>query len=175
MIPNIKRILYATDLTKNSAYAFRYAVASAQKHDAQIHILHVIEKFPSQIEGRLEMYFDALKLEKSWQEKRDEQIKRIHDRLKDFAKRELQDNSETLKRVASISVVEGDPAAEILQRADELDCDLVIVGTHSRGLIGQAFLGSVAEKVLHRITRPVFIIPVPTTHLGRRCLRDHQE
>ena len=102
------------------------------------------------------MYFDALKLEKSWQEKRDEQIKRIHDRLKDFDKRELQDNSETLKRVASISVVEGDPAAEILQRTDELDCDLVIVGTHSRGLIGQAFLGSVAEKVLHRITRPVF-------------------
>jgi len=29
MIPRIKKILYATDLTKNSAYAFRYAVNSA--------------------------------------------------------------------------------------------------------------------------------------------------
>ncbi len=44
MIPNIRNILYATDLTKNSAYAFRYAVNSAQKHDAKIHILHVLEK-----------------------------------------------------------------------------------------------------------------------------------
>ena len=43
MIPRIKKILYATDLTKNSAYAFRYAVNSAQKHDADIYILHVIE------------------------------------------------------------------------------------------------------------------------------------
>ena len=43
MIPRIKKILYATDLTKNSAYAFRYAVNSAQKHEAEIHIFHVIE------------------------------------------------------------------------------------------------------------------------------------
>ena len=51
MIPRIKNILYATDLSKNSAYAFRYAVNSAQKHDAQIHILHVIETIPPATEG----------------------------------------------------------------------------------------------------------------------------
>jgi len=36
MIPSIKNILYATDLSKNSAYAFRYAVNSAQKHKAYL-------------------------------------------------------------------------------------------------------------------------------------------
>ena len=36
MIPKIKNILYATDLSKNSAYAFRYAVISAQKHKAYL-------------------------------------------------------------------------------------------------------------------------------------------
>jgi nucleotide-binding universal stress UspA family protein len=44
MIPKIKEVLYTTDLPNNSAYAFRYAVSSAQRHDAQIYILHVIEK-----------------------------------------------------------------------------------------------------------------------------------
>src|SRR3974377_2026487 len=43
MIPQIKKILYATDLTKNSAYAFYYAVDAAKKHDAEIVILHTIE------------------------------------------------------------------------------------------------------------------------------------
>jgi len=36
MIPNINKILYATDLSDNSAYAFRYAINSALKHDADI-------------------------------------------------------------------------------------------------------------------------------------------
>jgi nucleotide-binding universal stress UspA family protein len=42
MIPQIKKILYATDLTKNSSYAFYFAADLAQKHDAQIVILHCI-------------------------------------------------------------------------------------------------------------------------------------
>jgi nucleotide-binding universal stress UspA family protein len=46
MIPKIKKILYATDLSKNSVYAFRYAIDMAQKLDARIIILHVIEPIP---------------------------------------------------------------------------------------------------------------------------------
>ncbi|MGB9437830.1 MAG: universal stress protein [Desulfobacterales bacterium] len=40
MIPNIKKFLYATDLSDNSAYAFRYAMNSALKHDAGIITFH---------------------------------------------------------------------------------------------------------------------------------------
>jgi nucleotide-binding universal stress UspA family protein len=161
VIPKIERILYATDLTKNSAYAFRYAINSAQRHDASIHILHVIEKLPSSVEGIIGLHIADSQLEKLWKEKKEEQIHRIHERLKEFARRELQNLSEAMSRVASILVVEGDPAVEILQKADELNCDIVIMGTHSHGLIGHAFLGNVAEKVLHRIRKPVFIIPLP--------------
>ena len=38
MIPQIKKILYATDLTKNSAYAFYFAADLARKHDAKTHL-----------------------------------------------------------------------------------------------------------------------------------------
>ena len=43
MIPKIKKILYSTDLSKNSAYAFRYALNSAKQHNAELVILHVME------------------------------------------------------------------------------------------------------------------------------------
>ena len=50
MIPHIKKILYATDLSKNSSYAFFYAIDIAKKHDARIVILHAIEPIPAYAE-----------------------------------------------------------------------------------------------------------------------------
>ncbi len=161
MIPQIQNILYATDLSKNSAYAFRYAVNSAQKHDAQIHILHVVETPPASAQHFLSLYMDKTKMEKLRQETMDELCQRIKNRLDEFARRELKENKETLRRVASIDVVFGDPAEEILKKAHHPGCDIVILGSHGKGLITHAFLGSVSEKVLHRIRKPVFIIPIP--------------
>ena len=165
MVPQIRNILYATDLTKNSAFAFRYAINSAQKHDAQIHILHVLEKLSPSEEANLAVYVYSylphLQLEKIREEKKEELIDRINRRLSEFAKQELKDDPEMLKRVASILVVDGDPADEILKKADELNCDVIVMGTHGKGLITHTFLGSVSEKVLHRTRKPVFIIPIP--------------
>ena len=50
MIPQIKKILYATDLSKNSSYAFLYAIDMAKKHDAKIVILHAVEPIPAHAE-----------------------------------------------------------------------------------------------------------------------------
>jgi len=161
MIPSIKNILYATDLSKNSAYAFRYAVNSAQKHNASIHILHVVETMPAATEGLISQYIGEDKLKKMRKETEERMVVKIKERLRQFAERELKRDPKTLKRVVSIDVAHGDPAAEILHKADELDVDVVILGTHGKGMIGHAFLGSVSERVLHRIRKPVFIIPLP--------------
>jgi len=161
MIPRIKNILYTTDLSKNSAYAFRYAINSAQKHDAQIHILHVIETTSPSTERLLETVLSHDKLEKVRQETKESLIRQIENRLTEFAKRELKDDPDTLERVATIMVRIGDPAEEILKKAEETNCDIVIMGTHGKGLIEHTFLGSVSEKVLHRISKPVYIIPLP--------------
>jgi nucleotide-binding universal stress UspA family protein len=161
MIPRIKNILYATDLSKNSAYAFRYAVNSAQKHDAKIHILHVIEALPSAAEGLLTQFMGEEKLRQMRKEAEEDMLRRIRERLRQFAERELKRDPKTLKKVVSIDVVYGTPAAEILRKAEEMNADVVILGTHGKGLIRHAFLGSVSEQVLHRIRKPVYIIPLP--------------
>lgn len=158
MIPKIKKILYATDLSENSAYAFRYAVNSAQKHGAKIHILHVLEEIKTNI---LAAYYELEKLQEI-REKGKEEIKvRIQKRLETFCQRELMKDPECRDLIASTEVVEGDPTTEILRKADELGVDLVVMGTHGKGLLEHAFLGSVAEKVLHRIKIPVLTIPIP--------------
>ena len=88
-------------------------------------------------------------------------IRRIEDRLRKFAERELKDDPATLKRVAGIFVTLGEPAEEILKKADELQPDILILGMHGRDLVKHTFLGRVSERVLHRIRKPVFIIPLP--------------
>jgi len=153
MIPEIKRILYTTDLSPNSAYAFRYAINSAKKHDAGIIILHVVEEMAP--------FFDEERLKAISKNKMAEAMDRIRKRLKIFRDRELKDDSESADRVVSIEVCQGYPPEEILKKVDELNCDVIVMGTHGKGIIRHSFLGSAARKVLRRVRKPVFIIPLP--------------
>ena len=42
--------------------------------------------------------------------------------------------------------------------AEEVDADLIVIGTHGRRGIAHAILGSVAEKILRAATRPVLTL-----------------
>jgi nucleotide-binding universal stress UspA family protein len=161
MFPAIRTVLHATDLSKNSAYVFRYAITTAKKHDAKIHIINVFETSPS-VEAALTPHMYSENTQYLKKERVEEVINLIRERCQEFAKRELVDQPDTLDRVASIIVVSGDPTQMILQQADKLNADVIIMGKHSKGIIGHAFMGSVAEKVLHRSRRPVYIIPLPS-------------
>ena len=161
MIPRIKNVLYATDLSKNSAYAFRFAVNTAQQHDAQIHLLYVIEPLSPQEEALVLTYVKKEEIDQRRSDAKENLRRRIEERLKQFAERELKDDPETLNRVVGVHIVEGDPATDILNMAEKLSSDVVIMGTHGKGVLRHAFLGSVAEKVLRRIRKPVYVIPLP--------------
>ena len=161
MIPEIKKILYATDLSENSAYAFRYAINSALKHDAGIIILHVFELGSATKRSTLNLYLDEDVREKIFNENVSDTIDRIRKRLQGFCDKEFDGDTEYAAIVESIEVCEGFPAEEILKKADEFDCDAIFMGTHGKGLISHAFLGSISKRVLRRTRKPVFIIPLP--------------
>jgi nucleotide-binding universal stress UspA family protein len=161
MIPKIKKILYATDLSSNSSYVFRYAINSAIKHDAHIVILHVFELFSTAARSQIELYFDEEFRKRIYHEKVGDTKERIKKRLNEFCEKELQDYPGSADRVIAIEVSEGFPAEEILTQAEKLACDVIIMGTHSKGIIANTFLGSTAKRVLRRTRIPVFIIPLP--------------
>ncbi len=91
MIPEIKKILYATDLSPNSAYALRYAINSAKKHDAGIIILHVVEEIAP--------FFEEERLKAISEKKITEAMDRIKKRLKIFCDREFKDDPQCAERV----------------------------------------------------------------------------
>ena len=161
MIPKIQKILYATDLSPNSVYALRYAVNSAIKHDADIIILHVFEK----VDPAGHIMMDLYLYKEQHQKMLDEHIKEtkalIENRLKTLRDKELKDHPEFSEKKISIELCEGYPAEKILSKAQEHQCDEIIMGTHSKGIIANTFLGSTAKRVLRRTRIPVFIIPLP--------------
>lgn len=159
MIPKIQKFLYATDLSPNSIYALRYAMNEAMKHIADIVILHVFEKVDPGSHAMLDLY------EKRHQEilaKHIEESKAlIKKHLQSIRDKELKNNPEFEKIAISIEICDGFPAEKILSSAKELNCDVIIMGTHSKGIIANTFLGSTAKRVLRRTRKPVFIIPLP--------------
>jgi nucleotide-binding universal stress UspA family protein len=59
----------------------------------------------------------------------------------------------------TIKLLDGTPHIEIVREAEALGASLIVMGTHGRGGIGHAVLGSVAERVLHRAKCPVVVVP----------------
>jgi len=161
MAPMVKKILYATDLSKNSAFAFRYAMDFAEKNDAELIILHVLEEIPPNTRAMLSLYLAERKIKDVLFDEKSDLKKQITDRLGAFCDLERKNDASCTARVGLIEVCEGYPAEEILKKADELECDAIIMGTHGKGTISHTFLGSVAQKVLRRVRKPVYIIPLP--------------
>lgn len=55
-------------------------------------------------------------------------------------------------------VLHGDPAPKIVKYANDMDADLIVMGTRSRGRLASALLGSVSHHVSHHSSRPVQIV-----------------
>ena len=161
MIPKIQKILYATDLSPNAVYALRYAMNSAIKHDAEVIILHVFEHVDPASRTMLDLFLDKEQHKKIVDEHTAEAHELIKKRLRTLRDQELKDHPEFTDKVISIKVCEGFPAEKILSEAEELNCDEIIMGTHSKGIIANTFLGSTAKRVLRRTRKPVLIIPLP--------------
>jgi nucleotide-binding universal stress UspA family protein len=159
MVPEIKKILYTTDLTKNSSYAFIYAADLARRRNAVIVMLHVVE--PAS-----QAFYTRSVLESTGKAKEQEQeagLKELEKRLRDFCeKMESQVGFSCVELISKILVPQGYPVEEILKAAEEEDCDVLVLGTHGKGFLKQTFLGSTAASVLQRTQKPVFVIPLPS-------------
>jgi nucleotide-binding universal stress UspA family protein len=157
MIAEIDKILFATDLSRNSLYAFGHAVQIARQCNARITVLHVVEP----VAGALGHWVK----EKVEEEECTHSIEAIRGLLERFC--EVMDKDRTcMELVADILVRIGEPAGMILGTAEEKRFDILVLGTHAKGLLKNALLGSVSRRVLERTSRPVVVIPLPDEKLN---------
>jgi len=161
MIPEIKRILYATDLSKNARHAFTYAATIANRFDAKITVLHVIETIPSNTEWQIVEYLGEERWKEIQKNKKQEFIESTKKNLNSFCDEMTSSFKSCPFLVDEIILKEGIPVDEILKTVDSKNCDMVVMGTHGYGMLADALIGSTARRVVKRCKKPVMVIRLP--------------
>lgn len=140
---SIQDILVPTDLSDHAVNAFKHAVALARLYDARVRVLHVVESIPYvALTPTDRLSLGTMPLSEH----------RGHRRLESF----LQEGAATDVSVRS-HLAYGDPAEQIVHFADPSEVDLLVLSTHGSGGRSHVSLGQVAERVLGRVTCPLFL------------------
>jgi nucleotide-binding universal stress UspA family protein len=147
---SIKTILHPTDFSAHSERAFRMACMLARGYGARLVVLHVAA--PPVIlycKGALPVVPEE-----------------DHDQLRE----RLQQLIATEPTVqAEQRLAEGDAANVILRIAQEIKCDMIVMGTHGRTGLGRLLMGSVAEHVVR--SAPLSCGDRKDCAIGNRCCR----
>ncbi|MGB9956836.1 universal stress protein [Haloferax prahovense] len=132
-------IVIATDGSASVRRAVRVAVDLAERFDASVHALYVV---------------DAGDVETAPERLRDE----MRDALTERGEEALAEVEAATDREVTVAVREGRPAAEISNYAREVDADAVAMGTRGRHGENRFLIGSVAERVVRTCPVPVLTV-----------------
>jgi nucleotide-binding universal stress UspA family protein len=146
---DLHRILVPTDFSKFSDNALRYAVAFAEKFEAELYLLHVVQNLTVIIP-------DILPVEPPITPSVEElttAVQTAFDRI-------IAENNLAKLKIHR-DVREGTPFYEIIQAAKEGDIDLIVMGTHGHTGLAHVLLGSVTEKVVRKSPCPVLTVRHP--------------
>ncbi|MCK4536309.1 MAG: universal stress protein [Desulfuromonadales bacterium] len=142
-----KTILFATDFSENSEYAFEYAFALAKKFNSRLALIHVINE-PVDLRGFYVPHISFDKLE----EEIEQGAWKV---MEKFCKTKLVDYENH-----DCYVVPGIPYDEIIKKATEVGASLIVMGTHGRTGFDHVLFGSTAEKVVRKSPMPVMTIRI---------------
>jgi nucleotide-binding universal stress UspA family protein len=138
----IKKILVPTDFSESAHHALEYAVSLAESLGAGITLLHVVENVAVSYASDL---FPVPMAE-------------VFEEVSGYARKEiaaLAAEVRAQKIEAAERVVQGKPAVEILRAAREDAIDLIVLGTHGRGVLDHALFGSPTVRVVRKAPCPV--------------------
>ena len=140
----LSNILIPTDFSEHSERAGEYACELARRFGAAIHLLHVIESPIMAMPSPGAPLPDAL-----LRDLQGDAEKQLHTWL-----------SDQLKEVKEVTrlVKHGAPFVEIVRYGKDKNVDLIVLGTHGRGGLTHALIGSVAERVVRKAPCPVLTV-----------------
>ena len=171
----IENILYTTDLSESAHHAFSYAVSLADQYAAGLTLLHVLPDTPDILESsKIAGYIG----EERWKEmqeshfqdaknaligkRRDHQV--VREILGEFSEKTRSAFESSPAVTDEIIVKKGNPAEVILDVANEIKCDLIVMGTHGGGGLVDAMMGSTTRRVVRRSVIPVLVVRLPEDH-----------
>ncbi len=161
MIPEVQRILFPTDLSDTSNFAFNYAAGLANRYGALITILHVLKDVTHSDDSLITNVIGEEKWQEILNRKKAEVIEKIRLRLENFCEEAKSNLPGCPFLMEKIIVKIGNPADEILKQIEKKDYDLLVMGAHGHGLIAGSVIGSVSRRVLRRCKKPVLLVRLP--------------
>lgn len=157
----MKTLLAAVDFSKSTAPVLDQASTLAKALDAQLWILHVAsEENPVAYEiNGLDAEFETIPANMP------EYVNLARDLCAAELKKEhaallaISANLRSLGVDTRAILLKGRPAELILRKAEDLEADMVLMGSHGHGIFRKALLGSVSESVMRRSSCNVMIVP----------------
>ena len=173
ILPNveIKKILYAADLSESSIHAFAYAVSLANQYKAGITVLHVLYEEPDregivrtviskeQLDEIKKRHYDDAREQLIGKKRENVDMKEVIHAFTENVKKE-KDNQDFI--TDEILVESGNPVEKILETANKRNCDIIVMGSHGHGGFVEALIGSTAWKVLRQSKKPVLVVKLPS-------------
>ncbi len=153
MIPHIKKILYATDLSESANHAFGYAISLAITNNAKISIITVYEKLTHNV--NIEMRSDDFKTAKI------RLAENIQSQMVHFFESNQTNEIDYKNMIEEVYVNYGLPEVEITELAKKENYDLIVMGTHGHGFLFSPLIGSTAKKVVKLSKVPVLVVRIP--------------
>ncbi|MBM3161964.1 MAG: universal stress protein [Chlorobi bacterium] len=138
----IRTILCPVDFSDASRKALRYAHEFSVSMGASMFLLNVVEPRPMAVDLSL----NYIPLEEDLEKAAEADLNELKNGL--LAK--------GLKVEGSVEI--GNPADVILEKASELDVNLIIMGSHGKKGLSRLIMGSVAETVVRKADCPVLIV-----------------
>ena len=168
MFKQVKAILFATNLSENCRQAFDYAAAMATRFEATIILLHVMDKMPDYVEGRLrgllgnKMWDDMQEAhERNAQEAligKKSSNKLVREALNQFCSQAGIDDASCGYHSREVVVSDGEVVEDIIKTSKEYDCDLIIMGARE-GFLSKNSIGTTIKSVMRQSRIPVMMVP----------------
>ena len=150
---NITKVLVATDFSDASESALLYGREFARTFGAALHVLHVTEN-PVVWTGAESAGVDFVRMQADIEEGARNALNRIV----------TAEDRAQLKAVTAV-LSDTSPAFEIASYARREGVDIILMGTHGRGMVQHLLMGSVAEKVVRIAPCPVLTVRSPGTRV----------
>jgi nucleotide-binding universal stress UspA family protein len=156
----VKKILCCIAMAPSSEYILLRALHEAEKHDALLDILHIIPSYDAKMAVPIVAYMGEEKYRQLQEEHKEEATGSIQKEIIDLKDRLVEEHlDKSADRIAAIHVYEGDPELEILNMAEQTGADMLVMGTHAKGLTQYTLMGSVSSKVIKTVRIPVLLVP----------------
>lgn len=144
---SIKRILLPTDFSELAEHAALFARMLSESHHAALHVLHIRDPLAAAVPAP-EAAAGVMILPPSETE--------LRQQLDLFVREQLSGIGAPVVAV----VLTGSRVSEITRYAREAQIDLIVIGTHARGVVNRIFFGSVSKSVLENAPCPVLMVPL---------------